>query len=73
MDGRLRTTDRWGQRDREREWAHAREPAPTGRPHGAAREREGGVSALRLAPTGGARPSDTGGARARPRGWAGLG
>jgi hypothetical protein len=24
------------------EWAHARELAPTGRPHGATREREGG-------------------------------
>jgi hypothetical protein len=41
MDGRLRTADRWGRRDREREWVHAREPAPTGRPHGAARERGG--------------------------------
>jgi hypothetical protein len=59
---------------REGEWAHAREPVPTGLAHGAARER-GREGALRLAPNGGTRPSDTGGARAwaRARGWAGLG
>jgi hypothetical protein len=50
---------------REGEWAHAREPAPTGLTHGAARER-GREGALRLAPTGGASPSDTGG-RGRAR------
>jgi hypothetical protein len=60
---------------REGEWAHAREPTPTGPTHGVARER-GREGALRLAPTGGAHPSDTGGgarAQARTRGWAGLG
>jgi hypothetical protein len=57
---------------REGEWAHAREPAPTGRPHGAARERERGERVCWLAPTGGARLSDTGGTRARPRTRAGL-
>jgi hypothetical protein len=45
--------------------------APTAWPHRAAREREG-VSALRLAPTGGARLSGTGGARARMHARAGL-
>jgi hypothetical protein len=63
VGGRLGTTDKWGRQDRERERAHAREPASTGRPHSAARER-GEVSALRFAPTGGARLSGTGCARA---------
>jgi hypothetical protein len=31
---------------REGEWVHAREPASTGRPHGAVRERGRGVIAL---------------------------
>jgi hypothetical protein len=48
VDRRLGMAARWGWRDREGERAHAREPTPTGRPHGAAiyiereREREGG-------------------------------
>ena len=68
-----------GQREGER--AHARETAPTGRPHSAAREREREeASALRFAPTGGARLSGIGArghgrARARLSGltWAELG
>jgi hypothetical protein len=61
---RLGTANRWGRRDREREWARGKRTAPTTRRHRAAREREG-VSALGLAPTGGARLSGTEGARAR--------
>jgi hypothetical protein len=68
-----------GQSERER--GRVRETAPTGRPHRAVRERErGDVSALRFAPTGGARLSGTGVARARAgrarvgwAKWAGLG
>jgi hypothetical protein len=68
-----------GQREGER--AHARETAPTGRPHSAAREREREeASALKFAPTGGARLSGIGArghgrARARLSGltWAELG
>jgi hypothetical protein len=66
MGERLGTTDRWGRRDREREGAgkkeRRRQLGPTEQ-----REREG-VSALGLAPTGGAHLSGTEGARA----WAGL-
>jgi hypothetical protein len=54
-----------GQREGER--AHARETAPTGRPHGVEREREE-ASERRLALTCGVRLSDTMGARARARG-----
>jgi hypothetical protein len=57
----------------ERERVRARETAPTGRPHRAARERDGGVSALGSAPIGGARLSGTGGGRTRWAKWAGLG
>jgi hypothetical protein len=57
---------------REGEWVHAREPAPTGLAHGAARER-GGERARWLAPTGGARLSGTGGAGAGWVKWANLG
>jgi hypothetical protein len=52
--------------------ASARETAPTGLAHGAARERERGrEGALELAPIGRARLSGTEGARARARagGW----
>jgi hypothetical protein len=51
---------------REGDWAHTREPAPTGPTHGVARER-GREGALRRAPTGGAHPSDTGGGHVRRR------
>ena len=72
---RLETADRWGRRDRERGSRRARGKQRRKLGPTVQREREGGVSALRLAPIGGARPSDTGGARAqaRTRGWAGLG
>jgi hypothetical protein len=64
VGGRLRTTDRWGQWDRERESGctrgnQRRQVWPTGQ-----REREG---ALRLAPTGEARLSGTRGAQAWAR------
>jgi hypothetical protein len=61
----------WGQltggdggTETERERARARETAPTGLAHGAARERGRGGT-LELAPTGGTRLSDAKGARAR--------
>jgi hypothetical protein len=66
---RLGMTDRWGRRDRERGCGgkeRRRQLSPTEQ-----REREG-VSALRLAPTGGARLSGTQGARAGLRARAGL-
>jgi hypothetical protein len=70
VDGRLRTADRWGRRDRERERAGVAENNGVDRvgPQNRERGREG---ALRVAPTGGTRLSGRGGARARARaGWA---
>jgi hypothetical protein len=72
---RLGTTDRWGRRDRERERERGgKRTVPTARPHREARGR-GGVSALGLAPTGGARLSGTECARAGLSGpvWAEIG
>jgi hypothetical protein len=62
VGGRLRTADKWGRRDRERERAGATENNGADRvgPRDTERGREG---ALRVAPTGGTRLSGRGGAR----------
>jgi hypothetical protein len=66
MGGRLGMTDRWARQDRERAGTGKRNGADRSTPQSSERERE---SALRLAPTGGARLSGIEGTRAR-LGWA---
>jgi hypothetical protein len=72
VGGRLRTADRWGRRDRERERESATENNGADRvgPRDIERGREG---VLRVAPTGGTRLSGRGGAQARARARGGLG
>ena len=70
VGNRLETADRWGQRDRERERARGKERH---RQLGPTEQRESeGVSALGLAPTGGAHLSGTEGTQAQARARAGL-
>jgi hypothetical protein len=71
VGGRLRTADRWGRRDKERERAGAAENNGADRvgPRDRERGREG---ALRVVPTRGTRLSGRGGARARARERTGL-
>jgi hypothetical protein len=71
VGGRLRTADRWGRQDRERERASAAENNSADRvgPRDRERGREG---ALRVAPTCGTRLPGRGGVRARARARTGL-
>jgi hypothetical protein len=72
VGGKLRTTDRWGRRDRERERAGASENNGADRVGPWDRERERERGALRVAPTGGTRLSGRGDARAQARARTGL-